>query len=239
MQQANSYLARLTSEERTKFAEFKTLVDPDNARTNRVLIRFLVLCKYDIKQAAEVLRKFDDTWNSVNKEASDAKALDEIATRKMVFGGLDPQGRQIVHFHYHLHDPSQFPAVNSLKMFMLLIDVALDSEVTLKQGMIFLCWMKGSGWSNFDLASEKIFMEAIYSFAPMSYHMLAKMVLIDSPWYVWAVMKMMQPFITSELRAKLQFASKDEVTREYGEEALKEMDSFYESVSAGSNAKWI
>jgi hypothetical protein len=199
------YLANLTPEEHNKFGKFKELVDPENKRTSRVLLRFLNLSKFDIDRAAAAFRQFDKMWSEI-KEAPDDLTKQELATRKVLFGGLDSRGRRIVQFHYKLHDPSKFPPSSTLKLFLLMMDVALDCETTQKAGMVYICWMEGSGWSNFDLASEKVYADCVYSFAPLSYEMMGKMILVDSPWYVWAVMKIMSPFITPELRSRLHFA---------------------------------
>ena len=228
----------LSESELAAFEEFRSEFDPEKQYTDRSLVRFFFLAKGNTKDATEYARKFYTIWNEEKEKADDKTVLEEIKTKKMTFGGFDSEGRRIVHFHYHMHDPKQFPLASTMKLFFMLMDIALDSRETAENGMVFICWMRNSGWSNFDLASEKYFTESITALSPMSLNMMNQMIMVDSPWYVWAAMKLCAPFITKEIKEKLFMLSEAELRAKFPKEALTENDLFLTSVTAPEYVPW-
>ena len=220
------------------YTKYRAQIDPEGKHDDRILRRFFFLADRNPKLAVECANKFYSTWYGIDEAADLNKVLEEVATNKMFFGGLDKKGRRIVHFHYHMHDPTRFPVENTMKLFFLLMDVALDAKVTAEQGMVFICWMRNSGWSNFDLASEKLFTAVIDSMAPMSLKMMNKMIMVDSPWYVWVAMKLMAPFISPEVREKLAMVSEVELRSKFSKEALEKNDIFQTTVNAPDYIPW-
>lgn len=236
----SSVLDELSSKEKDAFDELRRKFQEKMERTpsDNTLLRFLLLSEFNVDVALKVLPTFYKEWEKFNK-ASDEQMLREIKTGKWRLGGKDNQGRQIVHFHYHLHHPKQFPIEVTVKTILVVMDMLLEELQVCKDGIVWICWMENSGWSNFDLASEKYFTELFLSFDPIAWGMMSRMVLVNSPWYVWMAMKLMKPFLTKELLERVVFMSTPELVREYSREVLDQDEESLESrVSEGSLLMW-
>ena len=220
------------------FEKFREMYDPDGVHSENALRKLFYLSDCNPELATECSKKFFTLWDKTYSNVDSKKVLEEVATKKFVFGGLDEEGRRIVHFYYKMHDPKQFALDNTMTMFMEVMDVALDNKDTATKGMIFICWMRDSGWSNFDLASERYFTETITSLQPMSLKMMNQMIMVDSPWYVWAAMKLMSPFLTPEIRSKLFMFSEQELRSKFSPDALKPNNLFLDAVSSDDYTPW-
>ena len=228
----------MANSEDTNFGLYKSTFDPEGKYSEESLRKLFYLADGKVELAVDCSKRFYALWEKIHQNTEPKRVIEEVATKKFVFGGLDEHGRRIVHFYYKMHDPKQFPLDNTMTMFMEVMDVALSNKETATNGMVFICWMKDSGWSNFDLASERYFTETITSLEPMSLKMMNQMIMVDSPWYVWAAMKLMSPFLTQDLKAKLFMYSEQELREKFSKEALEPNDIFLETISAENYVPW-
>ena len=215
--------------------EIRKQINTDHSQ--RVLERILRLAKFQLAPAVKVCKELDRIWKEL-EVITDEKILEEVDTHKLVFGGKDNQGRRIIHFYYKLHDPKQFSIENTLKFFLLMMDIALDEVDVQDHGIAMICWMAGSGWNNFDFASEKAFTDLFNSFDPLSLNMMSKMYLVDSPWYVWVAMKLMRPFITEETYKKIETISSQQLHAMFSADQLQENSIFKDTLRSSTSPKW-
>ena len=231
-------MSELTEEQKRIYNEFRTRADPNNIHSQKVLERILRLSKFDLERAIKVSSEFDKVWKDL-EGVPEEQVLQELGENKLIFGGKDNLGRRIIHFHYKLHFPKQFTIQCTLKLMLLMMDVALDDVEVQNNGIVVICWMEGSGWNNFDLASERAFTEIIHSFEPLSSNMLSKMILVDSPWYVWVAMKLMKPFLTDELSKKIETVSSKDLRTMFSADQLKENNILRDSLVSNKSPKWV
>lgn len=229
----------LTEEQRQLFHEFKEQCRKEESLvSDKSLIRYLTLCKFDIKDAMKVKQTLEG-YKKEFADISDELIIKEIKTNKILFGGRDKDGRKIIHFNYKLHIPSDQPINCTMKYFLYMMDLALDDATSVKSGFTFICWMEGSGWQNFDFQAEIKMNHIFNSFSPMTLNMLGKIYLVDSPWYVRFAMAMMRPFVAKEVMDKLVLCTNEDLVNHIPAESLATNDEFLESVEKKGLDFWI
>ena len=235
MDTVEEILPTLKEEERAAYEEFKQKVG--DGISDFVCLRYIALTKFKVPEAIKVketMEKYLDELRDVPEE----DVIREIKTNKMVFGGRDDQGRRIIQFHYKLHDPKAQAFTCTLKYYLYLMDIALSDWESIKSGMTVICWMEGSGWSNFDFSGQIKMNEMFLSFMPMSLNMLGRSVLVDSPWYVKIAMTMMKPFMAAETLEKVMMCKAEDLPNFYNEEALATNTIFLDSVEQNLLTRW-
>jgi len=222
---------------RETYEDFVKQLTKEEQIPQDVLVRIFILSDKKLETAVRCGETFLRLWYKANQEGDLTKVIEEVQSNMVTIGNKDHKGRLIIHFHYHKHDPKLFAIETSVKMFFLLADIMLRDRVALEEGVICVCWMKNSGWRNFDLGYEKIFTELIISLSPMSYKLMHKVILVDSPWYVWIAMKLMSPFLTKEISDTLLMCSEQELRAQHGD-YLQETSLFLDTLQSPDYHPW-
>jgi hypothetical protein len=193
--------AKLTEEQLELYEEFKRKADvPNGKHTELVLLRYLGVCKFEVEVALKVKSKFkfEEYFTKFSEEVDETELTNAIKSKKLKFGGKDSEGRRIVHFYFRHQDPKAQSIECSLMLHMVLMDIMLDDWDVITKGCTTVCWMDGTGWSNFDFTLQQRYMELFKEFLPFSTNMMGTCYLVNSPWYVRLAINLMKPLIPKE-----------------------------------------
>ena len=229
---------KLTTEQLTAYEEFRSKADPNELHSEGVLLRYIALCKYNVKSALSVKEKLEEYYRKLNKTVSDEEVLEEIKTNKYKFSQLK-DGRRVIHFYFNLHNPTAQPIESTLKLFIILMDILLEEWKMIENGFEIACWMEGSSWKNFNFQNELRNIEMIKSFLPFSSNMIKKCFLIDSPWYVRIAMNILKPFLPGNIYEKYLFCRSDEIGNYLSTEELLTTDVFRDRAETGNYSRWV
>jgi len=103
----------------------------------------------------------------------------------------------------------------SFKTQLIMSDILLDTISSQEKGVIFAVWLQETGWSNFDFEAQKYFMKQSAKMGDASASMIHKVMMVDAPWYVWVVMKLIHPFMPKEMQNMNQTISSEQLLIDY------------------------
>lgn len=208
-----------TRDQQTALAQLRAELGAEKTFSDKILLRFLILTKLNVQNAATAARKFTKLWEEYKKPSNKGVAA-ELETSKYRIGGKDKHGRRIVHMYYAKHLPSDFSLATSMKTIFVLLGKLLEDPEVCENGATWVVWMEGSGWKNFDLESEKFFVSLYEDMKFIGDHLMSEMIMVDSPWYVSLMMKLMNPFLSEDVKRRLALITSGELSRRYERSAL-------------------
>lgn len=184
---SQSRVQQMTTTEQTAFDNFTEQVkklQPTSTPEVKSLLRAFAIAKRDPEEALKVWKAFQEVWNEANAAGTMEEVLEELETGKWALGGFDSEGRRIIHFFAQYHNPKQFSMYLSFKTNMIISDLLLDNAATQEKGAIFVVYLEGTGWANFDMEAQKYFSSKTTLMGQAAADMIYRCVLVDAPWYV-------------------------------------------------------
>ncbi len=161
-----------------------------------------------------------EKWSSWQAKYGEAKVGGRDASydfAERAFPGLlhaaqaDSVGRSRVGFDYGKFDPTKVYEAKDWKQMVRLMTTLMDSLSAdfddIRTGSVFLLDVSELGWANFSADVERK-MAGLYQDAyPIK---IKRMVLLDSPFIIWAVLKVISLFLKQKLRDRIQMLTRPE-----------------------------
>ncbi|XP_054572645.1 tyrosine-protein phosphatase non-receptor type 9 isoform X3 [Eptesicus fuscus] len=120
-----------------------------------VAVKFLMARKFDVLRAVELFHSYRETRRKegiVNLKPHEEPLRSEILSGKFtILDVRDPTGASIALFTAKLHHPHKSVQHVVLQALFYLLDRAVDSFETQRNGLVFIYDMCGSNYTNFEL----------------------------------------------------------------------------------------
>lgn len=97
-------------------------------------------------------------------------------------GGRDVEGRRVVYYRPNDYCPSEVPYTDLLRYLVFTLEMATrEDEDAQKNGIAFVCDMRGWTWDNFEYLYAHAFFQTVQFVFPV---FIAKFILVDPPsWF--------------------------------------------------------
>ncbi|KAF6132377.1 protein tyrosine phosphatase non-receptor type 9 [Phyllostomus discolor] len=151
----------LTPEEEQATKQFLEEINKWTAQYNvsplswNVAVKFLMARKFDVPRAIELFHTYRETRRKegiVKLKPHDEPLRAEILSGKFtILNVRDPTGASIALFTARLHHPHKSVQHVVLQALFYLLDRAVDSFETQRNGLVFIYDMCGSNYTNFEL----------------------------------------------------------------------------------------
>uniref|UniRef100_A0A8C2J2J6 protein-tyrosine-phosphatase n=1 Tax=Cyprinus carpio TaxID=7962 RepID=A0A8C2J2J6_CYPCA len=124
-----------------------------------VAVKFLMARKFDVLRAIELFHSYRETRlreGIVKLQPHEEPLRSELLSGKFtVLGVRDPSGASIALYTAKLHHPSKTGNHVVLQALFYLLDRAVESFETQRNGLVFIYDMAGSNYTNFELDLSK------------------------------------------------------------------------------------
>ena len=231
-------ISQMAPEKRVQFEKFTEEIQqiaPDQTHSPKQLLRVFTVAKGDIGSSIKIWKAFHEIWKEANAGGSMEEVFAELDTGKWALGGFDKEGRRIIHFIAKYHDPSQFSMYVSFKTQMIISDLLLDNAESQAKGALFVVWLEGTGWANFNLEAQKYYTKKTEMMGEAASDMMHRCLLIDSPWYIRWVMALIRPFMPKELQEKNHTLTSAQLHEQYPETDIKDIQALKDEIRSRSS----
>uniref|UniRef100_A0A671S7B3 Tyrosine-protein phosphatase non-receptor type 9 n=1 Tax=Sinocyclocheilus anshuiensis TaxID=1608454 RepID=A0A671S7B3_9TELE len=149
-----------------------------------VAVKFLMARKFDVLRAIELFHSYRETRlreGIVKLQPHEEPLRSELLSGKLtVLGVRDPSGASIALYTAKLHHPSKTGNHVVLQALFYLLDRAVESFETQRNGLVFIYDMAGSNYTNFELDLSKKILNLLKGAFPAR---LKKVLIVGAP--VW------------------------------------------------------
>uniref|UniRef100_A0A673K2N6 Tyrosine-protein phosphatase non-receptor type 9 n=1 Tax=Sinocyclocheilus rhinocerous TaxID=307959 RepID=A0A673K2N6_9TELE len=149
-----------------------------------VAVKFLMARKFDVLRAIELFHSYRETRlreGIVKLQPHEEPLRSELLSGKFtVLGVRDPSGASIALYTAKLHQPSKTGNHVVLQALFYLLDRAVESFETQRNGLVFIYDMAGSNYTNFELDLSKKILNLLKGAFPAR---LKKVLIVGAP--VW------------------------------------------------------
>uniref|UniRef100_A0A9J7XLW1 Tyrosine-protein phosphatase non-receptor type 9 n=1 Tax=Cyprinus carpio carpio TaxID=630221 RepID=A0A9J7XLW1_CYPCA len=149
-----------------------------------VAVKFLMARKFDVLRAIELFHSYRETRlreGIVKLQPHEEPLRSELLSGKFtVLGVRDPSGASIALYTAKLHHPSKTGNHVVLQALFYLLDRAVESFETQRNGLVFIYDMAGSNYTNFELDLSKKILNLLKGAFPAR---LKKVLIVGAP--VW------------------------------------------------------
>ncbi|XP_036205465.1 tyrosine-protein phosphatase non-receptor type 9 isoform X3 [Myotis myotis] len=180
----------LTPEEEQATKEFLEEINKWTVQYNvsplswNVAVKFLMARKFDVLRAIELFHSYRETRRKegiVNLKPHEEPLRSEILSGKFtILDVRDPTGASIALFTARLHHPHKSVQHVVLQALFYLLDRAVDSFETQRNGLVFIYDMCGSNYTNFELDLGKKVLNLLKGAFPAR---LKKVLIVGAP--IW------------------------------------------------------
>ncbi|KAF5180352.1 Phosphatidylinositol transfer protein, partial [Thalictrum thalictroides] len=179
-----------------------------------VLKRFLRHRKLDVEKASDSFLKYL-TWRNTfvpNGSISESEIQNQLALKKLFLQGFDKKGRPIAVVFQGRDVPTNGKkSLDELKRYMVYILDKICARMSNGQEQFTaIVDLKGWGFSNFDLNATPLILSMLQEYYPET---VGQIYMINQPFTLRAVWKIVSPFIRSNTKKKFVFVDNNKVTQ--------------------------
>ncbi|XP_051821644.1 tyrosine-protein phosphatase non-receptor type 9-like [Antechinus flavipes] len=189
----------------------------------KLAVRFLTARKFDVRLAVELFRayvKMRQKEGILNLRPDEEPLRSEILSGKFtVLNTRDPSGASIAIFTAKLHHPHKSAQRVVLQALFYLLDRALDSFETQRNGLVFIYDMEGSKYNNFDLKLGKKVLKLLKAAFPAR---LKKIFIVEAPMWFRVPYSIISILLKGKACGRIQIIRTSKLTQHLPPECLPE-----------------
>ncbi|KAM8907520.1 tyrosine-protein phosphatase non-receptor type 9 [Lycaon pictus] len=188
-----------------------------------VAVKFLMARKFDVLRAIELFHSYRETRRKegiVKLKPHEEPLRSEILSGKFtILNVRDPTGASIALFTARLHHPHKSVQHVVLQALFYLLDRAVDSFETQRNGLVFIYDMCGSNYTNFELDLGKKVLNLLKGAFPAR---LKKVLIVGAPIWFRVPYSIISLLLKDKVRERIQILKTSEVTQHLPRECLPE-----------------
>ncbi|XP_023052461.1 tyrosine-protein phosphatase non-receptor type 9 isoform X2 [Piliocolobus tephrosceles] len=188
-----------------------------------VAVKFLMARKFDVLRAIELFHSYRETRRKegiVKLKPHEEPLRSEILSGKFtILNVRDPTGASIALFTARLHHPHKSVQHVVLQALFYLLDRAVDSFETQRNGLVFIYDMCGSNYANFELDLGKKVLNLLKGAFPAR---LKKVLIVGAPIWFRVPYSIISLLLKDKVRERIQILKTSEVTQHLPRECLPE-----------------
>ncbi|XP_008578277.1 PREDICTED: tyrosine-protein phosphatase non-receptor type 9 [Galeopterus variegatus] len=179
--------------------------------------------KFDVLRAIELFHSYRETRRKegiVKLKPHEEPLRSEILSGKFtILNVRDPTGASIALFTARLHHPHKSVQHVVLQALFYLLDRAVDSFETQRNGLVFIYDMCGSNYANFELDLGKKVLNLLKGAFPAR---LKKVLIVGAPIWFRVPYSIISLLLKDKVRERIQILKTSEVTQHLPRECLPE-----------------
>uniref|UniRef100_A0A8C2T601 Tyrosine-protein phosphatase non-receptor type 9 n=1 Tax=Coturnix japonica TaxID=93934 RepID=A0A8C2T601_COTJA len=188
-----------------------------------VAVKFLMARKFDVLRAIELFHSYRETRlkeGIVKLKPHEEPLRSELLSGKFtILSVRDPSGASIALFTAKLHHPSRSVQHVVLQALFYLLDRAVESFETQRNGLVFIYDMAGSQYTNFELDLSKKILNLLKGAFPAR---LKKVFIVGAPMWFRVPYSIISLLLKEKLRERVQMVKMSELKEHLPRECLPE-----------------
>nr|XP_060611723.1 tyrosine-protein phosphatase non-receptor type 9 [Anolis sagrei ordinatus] len=188
-----------------------------------VAVKFLMARKFDVLRAIELFHSYRETRlkeGIVKLKPHEEPLRSELLSGKFtILSVRDPSGASIALFTAKLHHPNKSVQHVVLQALFYLLDRAVESFETQRNGLVFIYDMAGSHYTNFELDLSKKILNLLKGAFPAR---LKKVFIVGAPMWFRVPYSIISLLLKEKLRERVQMVKMSELKEHLPQECLPE-----------------
>nr|XP_042698320.1 tyrosine-protein phosphatase non-receptor type 9 isoform X3 [Chrysemys picta bellii] len=188
-----------------------------------VAVKFLMARKFDVLRAIELFHSYRETRlkeGIVKLKPHEEPLRSELLSGKFtILSARDPSGASIALFTAKLHHPNKSVQHVVLQALFYLLDRAVESFETQRNGLVFIYDMAGSHYTNFELDLSKKILNLLKGAFPAR---LKKVFIVGAPMWFRVPYSIISLLLKEKLRERVQMVKMSELKEHLPRECLPE-----------------
>ncbi|XP_032655704.1 tyrosine-protein phosphatase non-receptor type 9 [Chelonoidis abingdonii] len=188
-----------------------------------VAVKFLMARKFDVLRAIELFHSYRETRlkeGIVKLKPHEEPLRSELLSGKFtILSARDPSGASIALFTAKLHHPNKSVQHVVLQALFYLLDRAVESFETQRNGLVFIYDMGGSHYTNFELDLSKKILNLLKGAFPAR---LKKVFIVGAPMWFRVPYSIISLLLKEKLRERVQMVKMSELKEHLPRECLPE-----------------
>ncbi|XP_006629010.1 tyrosine-protein phosphatase non-receptor type 9 [Lepisosteus oculatus] len=188
-----------------------------------VAVKFLMARKFDVLRAIDLFHSYRET--RLKEGIVKLKPLEEplkselLSGKFTVLGVRDPSGASIALFTAKLHHPNKTGHHVVLQALFYLLDRAVESFETQRNGLVFIYDMAGSNYNNFELDLSKKILNLLKGAFPAR---LKKVFIVGAPVWFRVPFNLLSLLLKEKLRERVQMVKMTDLRQHLPRDCLPE-----------------
>lgn len=179
---------------------------------DKVLLRFLRAKKFDVNSAYVMLvcaLRFRLSFQDIGVDAITAQSVaNEINQGKTFFHNFDREGRPVCVVKVRNHNPSHSDCGENQRFSLFMMEYGRTLLKPPIETVTMIFDMTDAGMRNIDMRSLQFMIHSLQNYYPES---LGKILIFNSPWFVYGIWKVVKPWLDVVTAAKVVFTDKKSI----------------------------
>uniref|UniRef100_A0A8C7QU78 Tyrosine-protein phosphatase non-receptor type 9 n=1 Tax=Oncorhynchus mykiss TaxID=8022 RepID=A0A8C7QU78_ONCMY len=188
-----------------------------------VAVKFLMARKFDVLRAIELFHSYRETRlkeGIVKLQPQEEPLRSELLSGKFtVLSVRDPSGASIALYTAKLHHPNKTGNHVVLQALFYLLDQAVESFETQRNGLVFIYDMAGSNYTNFELDLSKKILNLLKGAFPAR---LKKVLIVGAPVWFRVPYNLLSLLLKEKLRERVQMVRMSDLCQHLPRDCLPE-----------------
>uniref|UniRef100_A0A3B4D6X7 Tyrosine-protein phosphatase non-receptor type 9 n=1 Tax=Pygocentrus nattereri TaxID=42514 RepID=A0A3B4D6X7_PYGNA len=188
-----------------------------------VAVKFLMARKFDVLRAIELFHSYRETRlreGIVKLQPQEEPLRSELLSGKFtILGVRDPSGASIALYTAKLHHPNKTGNHVVLQALFYLLDRAVESFETQRNGLVFIYDMAGSNYTNFELDLSKKILNLLKGAFPAR---LKKVFIVGAPVWFRVPYNLLSLLLKEKLRERVQMVKMTDLRQHLPRDCLPE-----------------
>ncbi|CAG5957646.1 unnamed protein product [Menidia menidia] len=189
--------------------------------TRELAVKFLMARKFDVLRAIELFHSYRETRlkeGIVRLQPQEEPLRSELLSGKFtVLSARDPSGASIALYTAKLHHPNKTGNHVVLQALFYLLDRAVESFETQRNGLVFIYDMAGSNYTNFELDLSKKILNLLKGAFPAR---LKKVLIVGAPVWFRVPYNLLSLLLKEKLRERVQMVKMAELRQHLPRDCL-------------------
>uniref|UniRef100_A0A674P9D7 Tyrosine-protein phosphatase non-receptor type 9 n=1 Tax=Takifugu rubripes TaxID=31033 RepID=A0A674P9D7_TAKRU len=189
--------------------------------SRELAVKFLMARKFDVLRAIELFHSYRETRlkeGIVRLQPQEEPLRSELLSGKFtVLSVRDPSGASIALYTAKLHHPNKTGNHVVLQALFYLLDQAVESFETQRNGLVFIYDMAGSNYTNFELDLSKKILNLLKGAFPAR---LKKVLIVGAPVWFRVPYNLLSLLLKEKLRERVQMVKLDELRKHLPRDCL-------------------
>ncbi|XP_023678582.1 tyrosine-protein phosphatase non-receptor type 9 isoform X2 [Paramormyrops kingsleyae] len=186
-----------------------------------VAVKFLMARKFDVLRAIELFHSYRETRlkeGIIKLQPQEEPLRSELLSGKFtVLDARDPAGASIALYTAKLHHPNKLGNHVVLQALFYLLDRAVESYETQRNGLVFIYDMAGSSYTNFELDLSKKILNLLKGAFPAR---LKKVFIVGAPVWFRVPYNLLSLLLKEKLRERVQMVKMADLRQHLPQDCL-------------------
>jgi len=171
-------------------------------------LKFIRARKFNPDRALSMLQNYNEWSLQIGLPYLNIKTVRALLESEVLLfpKALDKQGRTIMYMVPGRYFPNKTPVDELMRLLVYLLERAIDSEQTQKEGFTFVANMKDWGWSNFSTYYARTFFDTLQNRFPAR---VGLFLIVDPPSWFSLIWSLIRPMMSRKFAAKVNLPRSD------------------------------